>query len=146
MGHFHCKPWDSGRKMEACVWQFSFNCDDKEPLGHKRLLVWGARFHHVPGEPNNRWGKVGVSRNDVDKVNMTMCSHPSLLIRVGSQENRYFVPYSPRPYMTILTDIEKDCLDREHCFSYHRTRDFVLLIQYPYAPEVKKYLSLHHRN
>ena len=90
---FHCKPWfwkeDGGMRMTCSFFIVLIRTSSQK----KGFWFRGARFHHVPGEPNKRWGnsrkglgKVGVSRHDVENVNLTTCSHPSLCIRADSQD------------------------------------------------------------
>lgn len=135
--------------MEACAWHVHY-CADKDPLAKKNR---GARFHHVPGERNQRWGnsrkrlgKVGVSRNDVENVNVTMCSHPSLCIRAGSQEIGILFPihlgYTWLYGRTLKTTVWTACnvsllIELEillYWFNAHMLQRW------------KKYQSLHHRN
>lgn len=133
---------------------FFFHCADKDPLAEKKGFWFrGARFHHVPGEPNKRWGnsrkrlgKVGVSRHDVENVNLTTCSHPSLCIRADSQEICMLFPihlgYTWLYGRTLKTTVWTACnvsllIELEILLYWFKTH----MLQ-----TWKKYQSLHHRN
>ena len=140
--------------MEACAWHVLFSIVlIRTPSQKKGCWFRGARFHHVPGEPNKRWGnskkrlgKVGVSRHDVENVNLTTCSHPSLCIRADSQEIGILFPihlgYTWLYGRTLKTTVWTACnvsflIELEillYWFNAHMLQRW------------KPYQSLHHRN